>query len=96
MQELLTRSQAAEEAENQASNASANPTMGDIIAARYSRRDLCAARSPSPRSPPPSPARARRADKARADTNTPTFTFKEVAAGSTTSITSRRATMPMS
>src|SRR5829696_8397228 len=40
MQELLTRSQAAEEAENQASNPSANPTMGEIIAARYSRRDL--------------------------------------------------------
>ena len=40
MQELLTRSQAAEEAENQASNPSPNPTMGEIIAARYSRRDL--------------------------------------------------------
>ena len=37
---MLTRSQQAEEAENIGRNASANPTMGDIIARRFSRRDL--------------------------------------------------------
>ena len=36
----MSRSQAFEESENVGRNASANPTMGDIIAARYNRRDL--------------------------------------------------------
>jgi uncharacterized protein len=36
----MSRSQAFEEAENVGRNASANPTMGDVIAARYNRRDL--------------------------------------------------------
>ena len=36
----LSRAQAAEEAENAGANDSSNPTMGDIIAARFSRRDL--------------------------------------------------------
>ena len=36
----LSRTQAFEESENVGRNASANPTMGDIIAARYNRRDL--------------------------------------------------------
>jgi uncharacterized protein len=83
MQELLTRSQAAEEAENQAPNASANPTMGEIIAARYSRRDLLrGGLAVTAISATVAPLALAVADKARADTNTPTFTFKEVAAGS--------------
>ncbi len=83
MQELLTRSQAAEEAENQPSNASANPTMGEIIAARYSRRDLLrGGLAVTAISATVAPLALAVADKARADTNTPTFTFKEVAAGS--------------
>lgn len=36
----LTRSQAAEDAENSPSNPSANPSMGEIIAARFNRRDV--------------------------------------------------------
>jgi secreted PhoX family phosphatase len=36
----MSRSQAFEESENVGRNASANPTMGDIIATRYNRRDL--------------------------------------------------------
>jgi secreted PhoX family phosphatase len=36
----MSRSQAYEESENVGRNASANPTMGDVIAARYNRRDL--------------------------------------------------------
>ena len=83
MQELLTRSQAAEEAENQASNPSPNPTMGEIIAARYSRRDLLrGGLAVTAISATVSPLALAVADKARADTNTPTFTFKEVSAGS--------------
>ncbi|MCJ2033354.1 PhoX family protein [Methylobacterium sp. J-068] len=35
-----TRSQAAEDAEDAGSNASANPTFGDVVAARFDRRDL--------------------------------------------------------
>ena len=83
MQELLTRSQAAEEAENQASNPSPNPTMGEIIAARYSRRDLLrGGLAVTAISATVAPLALAVADKARADTNTPTFTFKEVSAGS--------------
>lgn len=36
----MSRSQAFEASENVGRNASANPTMGDMIAARYNRRDL--------------------------------------------------------
>src|SRR5215207_8829550 len=36
----MSRSQAFEESENVGRNASANPTMGDLIATRYNRRDL--------------------------------------------------------
>ena len=37
---VMSRSQAFEESENVGRNASTNPTMGDIIATRYNRRDL--------------------------------------------------------
>ena len=36
----LNRSQAAEAAEDAGSNASANPTLGEVVAARFHRRDL--------------------------------------------------------
>ncbi|MDP2408659.1 MAG: PhoX family phosphatase [Pseudolabrys sp.] len=37
---MLTRAQACEEAENAGSNPSDNPSIGDLIAARYHRRDI--------------------------------------------------------
>lgn len=37
---ILTRAQAFEEAENAGSNPSGNPSIGDVIAARYHRRDI--------------------------------------------------------
>ena len=40
MTDTMTRAQAYEESENAGSNASANPTIGDVIAARYRRRDI--------------------------------------------------------
>ena len=68
----LSKSQRAELQEDISSNPSDNPTIGDIIAARFNRRDWCAAASPSPRSPRPSarwrslpPRRGRRRDLVR-------------------------------
>ena len=37
---FLTRSQSIEEADNVGSNPSNNPTIGDVIARRFNRRDL--------------------------------------------------------
>ena len=37
---MLTRAQACEDAENAGSNPSDNPSIGDLIAARYHRRDI--------------------------------------------------------
>src|SRR5712692_1597162 len=37
---LLNRAQAYEESENVGRNPTSNPTMGDVIAARYDRRDI--------------------------------------------------------
>ncbi len=73
-----------EEAENAGSNASANPTMGDVIAARYSRRDLMGgALAVSAISTVLAPLTAMVSREAEAATNTtPNFNFKEVAAGS--------------
>ncbi len=79
------RARQCEEAEDIGSNASANPTIGDIIALRLSRRDLMsgllAVSAVSLALPPGSfapPAAAEAAEK-RA---TPSFHFAEVAAGS--------------
>ncbi|MCZ8187741.1 MAG: PhoX family phosphatase [Beijerinckiaceae bacterium] len=74
-----------EAAEDHGSNASANPTLGDIIAARYDRRDLmkgllgCVAIAATI-----SPVALMVAGEARAQAPnpTPSFAFKEVAAGS--------------
>ncbi|MFY8115278.1 MAG: PhoX family protein, partial [Rhabdaerophilum sp.] len=74
-----------EESEDQGSNSSPNPTLGDVIAARYDRRDLmkgllgCAAIAATV-----SPVALMVAQEARAQggNTTPSFAFKEVAAGS--------------
>ncbi len=74
-----------EESEDQGSNSSLNPTLGDVIAARYDRRDLmkgllgCAAIAATV-----SPVALMVAQEARAQggNTTPSFAFKEVAAGS--------------
>jgi hypothetical protein len=43
--ERVTNQRAREEAEDVGRNPSAGPTMGDVIAARYNRRDLLRTRS---------------------------------------------------
>ena len=79
-QSRLTRSQAFEESDNVGRNASENPTMGDIIAARYSRRDLVrgalAVTAISATLGPLALASSRKAQAA-----TPSFGFAEVEAG---------------
>jgi secreted PhoX family phosphatase len=78
------RSQAAEEAENGGTNASANPTMGEIIAARYRRRDLLrGALAVTAISATVSPLAVATAEqrKAQAANTAPLFAFKEVPAG---------------
>ncbi len=70
-----------EEAENAGSNTSSNPTMGDVIAARYSRRDIMrGALAVSAISSVASPLAMMATREAQAAT--PTFNFKEIAAGS--------------
>ncbi|MGE8941004.1 PhoX family protein [Leptospira interrogans] len=70
-----------EEAENAGSNTSSNPTMGDVIAARYSRRDIMrGALAVSAISTVASPLAMMATREAQAAT--PTFNFKEIAAGS--------------
>lgn len=69
-----------EEAENAGSNPSSNPTMGDVIAARYSRRDVMrGALAVSAIATVASPLSIMAAREAQAAT--PTFNFKEIAAG---------------
>ena len=62
-------------------NPTHNLTMGEIIASRFSRRDSCAVRSPSPRFPPlwhaaPWPPTSSRPGRPRS-----LFDFKEIEAG---------------
>ena len=83
----LTRAQAFEESENVGRNASANSTIGDVIAQRYDRRDIlrgalgvaaiAATVSPLALAAAQSAARAE-----RAQANDTRFHFKEVTAGS--------------
>jgi secreted PhoX family phosphatase len=78
------KSQASEAAEDHGSNPSLNPTLGDVIAARFSRRDiLSAALGVTAITSIAAPA-ALRAAKAETQTagSTPSFRFREVAAGS--------------
>jgi secreted PhoX family phosphatase len=82
---FATRSQAAEEAENVGTNDSANPTMGEIIAARFRRRDLLrGALAVTAISATVSPLALARADRAKAQraSTTPSFDFEELTAGS--------------
>src|SRR5262245_5624727 len=74
-----------EESENEGSNPSNNPTMGDLIAERFSPRDLTRGiRAVSAIAATVSPLALRAAERARAQgaNTTPSFNFKEVAAGS--------------
>ncbi len=78
----LIRSKAAEAAEDRGSNISGNPTMGDLIAARFQRRDLLqGALAVAAIAATVSPIALARAVRAQANA-TPSFHFKEVAAGS--------------
>ena len=73
-----------EEAENTSTNASANPTMGDIIAARLSRRDLVKgvlAVSAMTAAISPLTLLAREEASAQGANTTPSFNFKEVISG---------------
>ncbi len=80
----LPRSVVAEAAEDVGANDSANPTMGDIIAERLSRRDLIggllAVTALSATASPLALLAASRAE-AQSGNTTPSFNFKEVAAG---------------
>ncbi|MDJ1156731.1 PhoX family phosphatase [Chelatococcus sp. SYSU_G07232] len=79
----LNRSQRYEEAENAGSNTSGNPTMGEIIAERFSRRDLLrGALAVTAISATVSPLALATAEKAQAQNGRPAFNFKEIAAGS--------------
>lgn len=81
----LPRSQQAEEAENTGSNLSTNPTMGDVIAERLSRRDLVqgvlAVSAIAATVAPMAIAAATRA-RAQSPNSTPSFNFEEIVAGS--------------
>jgi secreted PhoX family phosphatase len=78
--EGLTRAQAYEESENAGRNPSGNPTIGDVIAARYRRRDILkGALGVAAIAATVSPLAIAAAQKAQA--GAVTFDFKEVAAG---------------
>ena len=79
---IPTRSQAYEESENEGRNGSDNPTMGEVIAARFNRRDILrGALAATAISATVSPLALAAAGKARAAGGTSAFNFKEVAAG---------------
>ena len=81
---MLNRSQQAEDAENVGTNPSSNLTMGDVIAARFSRRDwLRGALAVSAISATVSPLALAAASSAQARTAlpTPAFDFREITAG---------------
>jgi uncharacterized protein len=78
----LLRSQLFEEAENAGTNDSANPTMGDIIAARMSRRDILKGALATTAVAAVLPATISDPASAQAANTTPSFNFKEIAAGS--------------
>lgn len=81
---LLPLSVQYEESENTGSNHSANPTLGDVIAERFSRRDLLKGALAVTAISAVSPLALTAAIEARAEgaNTTPSFNFKEVAAGS--------------
>jgi uncharacterized protein len=78
-----TRAQAAEASEDRGSNLSANPTLGEIIADRFSRRDLLrGALAVTAISATVSPLALAAGRAEAASPGTPSFDFKEVTAGS--------------
>jgi hypothetical protein len=80
---VLLRSQRYERSEDAGTNTSANPTMGDMIAARLSRRDIMrGALAVTAMSAVLSPAAIDQAAAQAPSNTTPSFNFKEVAAGS--------------
>lgn len=84
MTDTMTRAQAYEESENAGSNASANPTIGDVIAARYRRRDILkGALGVAAIAATVSPLAIAAAQRAQAQVHAQAdrFRFKEVAAG---------------
>lgn len=82
MGSILTRSQAFEESENAGCNDAANPTMGDIIAQRFNRRDILrGALAVSAISTTVSPLAFAATEKTFAATGASGFNFTEVAAG---------------
>ncbi len=79
---ILLRSQRFEEAEDTGTNDSANPTMGDMIAERLSRRDIMrGGLAVAVMSATVIPTAIEQA-KAQTASTTPSFNFKEIAAGS--------------
>ncbi len=78
---FLTRAQAAEESENTGRNDSLNPTLGDVIAARFNRRDLLkGALGVSAIAAAVSPLALAASTRGNAQTQSQ-FVFKEVQAG---------------
>jgi uncharacterized protein len=79
--DTLTVSQAYEESENVGRNRSDNPTIGDVIARRFSRRDLLkGALGVAAITTTVSPLALIAADRARA-AGASAFTFSEIEAG---------------
>jgi secreted PhoX family phosphatase len=81
---MLNRSQLAEQAEDKGSNTTTNDTMGDLIAARFSRRELMrGALAVSAISATLSPFALATASGVQAQTALPkpAFDFKEITAG---------------
>lgn len=80
MTDHLSKSQAAEESENAGTNVSSNPTMGEMIAERFNRRDLMKGiLAVSAMAATVSPMAIAAAQGAN---TTPSFNFKEIEAGS--------------
>ena len=81
----VPRSVQFEEAENTSTNASANATMGDVIAERLSRRDLAkgilAVSAMAATVSPLALLASRQGDALKAANTTPSFNFKEVVSG---------------
>jgi uncharacterized protein len=81
--DLLLRSQQYEMAEDAGSNTSANPTMGEVIAERMSRRDLVKGiLAVSAITAVAAPMIGEMEAQAQAANTTPSFNFKEIEAGS--------------
>lgn len=83
-QPLVPRSVQFEQSQNHGTNASENPTMGELISARFGRRDLLkGVLAVTAISTTVSPLAIAAAGRAEAQTaTTPSFSFKEIAAGS--------------